>query len=292
MGGFFDSEQSHKTLKARDMLGLTAKSHPEMFKLRPAPAPKNPSKEAPPSKPWFMVTESDIFDKSKGDRFGKAIIVVQTTWFITQYFGRWRAHQPRTQLEVMTLGYAGLNLLIYALWWGKPLNIQEPIDVRRAIPGPVDVPRKTLWGLITRDFMSFSLGTDDDMESRTKKFVWYTLLLVIGVIFGGVHCLAWRFPFRAKREEFLWKLSAVYCTIGPLAIAVFEFPVVVILGCTCCLSKHTKGVFRRITFGLFKFGYIICRIILLWVTFSSLSVAEPGIYEETKWASIWWPHFG
>lgn len=44
-------------------------------------------------------------------------------------------HQPRTQLEVMTLAYAALNILVFALWWDKPLNIQELIYVHgRASP--------------------------------------------------------------------------------------------------------------------------------------------------------------
>jgi len=148
MRGFFDSERPQYTLTTLGMRRLTADSHPEIFKL--GPAPKDTSKEAPPenSRPqtWILVTESEIRDKSKGDTLGKLLTVLQTTWFIAQYLGRWTAHQPTTQLEVMTLAYAALNVAIYALWWDKPLDVQEPIDVRRGCTIPVDVRRKTLWG--------------------------------------------------------------------------------------------------------------------------------------------------
>ena len=109
-----------------------------MFKL--GPALEDPLNEAPPyaTQTWILVTESEILDKSKGDTFGELVIVLQTTWFIAQCLGRWTAHQPRTQLEVMTLGYAALNTVIYASWWDEPLGIQEPIDIRRGRAIPVD----------------------------------------------------------------------------------------------------------------------------------------------------------
>ena len=109
-------------------------SYPQMFK-EDAPAHTEAELTTPsstehrPSDPKISVTESEILDKSKGDPLGKLFTALQTTWFIAQYLERWIAHQPRTQLEVMTLAYAALNILIYALWWEKPLNMQEPIDV-------------------------------------------------------------------------------------------------------------------------------------------------------------------
>jgi len=198
MHGFFDSdsEQPLKTLNARDMLELTADSHPEMFKLGPDPSKETPP-ENPPPQTWILVTESEILDKSKGDTLGKLVTVLQTTWFIAQYLGRWTAHQPRTQLEVMTLAYAALNVVIYALWWDKPLDIQEPIDVRRGRSIPVDVRQKMLWG-------AWSDVIEDAIDSSargTKFFAWFALLPVVGALFGGVHCFAWWFPFPTQREE-------------------------------------------------------------------------------------------
>jgi len=324
MGGFFDSdsgsdsEQSHKTLEAQDMQKFTADSHPEMFKLRPPPedlskeaipedlpealletlpeapleallkapqeAPPKVPPEAPPEnprpQPWTMITESEILDKSKGDALGKLVTVLQTTWFIAQYLDRWSSHQPRTQLEVMTLAYAALNVMVYALWWKKPLGIQEPIDVRRGRAIPADVHQNTLWGSWI-DVIGDSINSPGHgiMDSGSGSL----MLIVVGVLFGGVHCFAWSFPFPTEREAFLWKFCALYCTTCPVAITAF----VLIIPDRVPAQDSVNG------FGtiLFIVGYIVCRIILFVLTFTSLRAEAPGIYEATVW-TFFFPHVG
>lgn len=84
------------------------------------------------------MTKSEIKDKSKGNPFA----VLQTAWFIAQYLERWAAGQPRTQLEVMTLAYAVLNILIHCLWFEKPLNVQKSIDVSGRASGAMKEHRR------------------------------------------------------------------------------------------------------------------------------------------------------
>jgi len=286
MGGFF--ERPHKMLDAEDMGRLTADSHPEMFKLDPTP--EDSSKEAPPenprSKTWILVTESEILDKSKGDTLGKLVAVLQTTWFIAQYLGRWTAHQPRTQLEVVTLAYAALNVVVYALWWDKPLDIQEPIDVHRGRTIPVDVRQET-WGTV------FDVINDvmDSLFRGTKHVLGAALFPVIGILFGGVHCFAWSFPFPTKREAFLWRFCALYCTVFPVALLAFGFSVAAIWQCMHCLSEDIRDGVVSLSSVLFTIGYIVCRIILLMITFTSFRAARPAIYEATNW-TFFFPYVG
>jgi len=295
MGGFFDSEseQSRETLKAQDMQKFTPDSHPEMFKLRPAP--EDPSKEATPEatlaievppenprpQPWIMITESEILDKSKGDTLGKLVTVLQTTWFMAQYLDRWASHQPRTQLEVMTLAYAVLNVMIYLLWQDKPLGIQEPIDVRRGRAIPSDVRQKTLWGSW---FNVIWDAINSPGHGITSSVSGPVMLIVVGVLFGGVHCFAWSFPFPTKREAFLWKFCALYCTAGPVAFTVFA-------GFLLMLPDRAQDEVSGLGAILFITGYIVCRVILLVLTFTSFRAAAPGIYEATVW-TWFFPHVG
>ncbi|KAF9474067.1 hypothetical protein BDN70DRAFT_816330, partial [Pholiota conissans] len=72
------------------------------------------------------ITEEDIQDRSKGDIISKTIIILQTTWFIVQCLARWSQHLPLTELEIVTLGFAMLNGITYALWWNKPQNVGRP----------------------------------------------------------------------------------------------------------------------------------------------------------------------
>ncbi|KAJ6533595.1 hypothetical protein B0H19DRAFT_964956, partial [Mycena capillaripes] len=75
------------------------------------------------------VDVEDIKDKSKGDAFSKGIALFQGLWFITQCIARVHQSLPITELEVATLAFSVVNLLIWGLWWNKPLDVQRPILV-------------------------------------------------------------------------------------------------------------------------------------------------------------------
>ena len=276
MGGFLDNRESGRTLDASTIPGLTAESHPELFKLDASRG--DPPKEHG-TQPWVLVTEPEILDKSKGDGLGKLVTVLQTTWFIVQYLERWVSHQPRTQVEVMTLAYAVVNVIIYILWWDKPLNVQEPIDVHgRAIP--INARKRSLHGA----WFSVMGEAYESLIAEIKAASAVTVLPAVGVLFGGVHCFAWQFPFPTEYEATLWKVSAIYCTVYPVVVA----------GCISLRHLIVHQLSDRMRYwirSLSPAGYVVCRIILLVLTFTCLRSPFPGIYEATNWTRFL-PHVG
>ena len=79
----------------------------------------------------IRITEKEIRDKGRGDALSKGLVLIQTTWFILQCIARKVAHLPITELELVTLAFAALNFVTYALWWYKPLNVECPVRVYR-----------------------------------------------------------------------------------------------------------------------------------------------------------------
>ncbi|TFK59365.1 hypothetical protein BDN72DRAFT_865209, partial [Pluteus cervinus] len=75
----------------------------------------------------LKLTKEDIDDKSKGDILSKALVAFQTTWFVFECLARLQQKLPLLELEVITLAFAVLNVITYALWWYKPLNVLRPI---------------------------------------------------------------------------------------------------------------------------------------------------------------------
>ena len=78
---------------------------------------------------WPDITEEEIKDKSKGDYLSKSIVVLQTTWFIVQFFARFASKLTITELEVITLAFSTLTWIIYYLWWDKPLDVRCSVPV-------------------------------------------------------------------------------------------------------------------------------------------------------------------
>ncbi|KAJ6554618.1 hypothetical protein B0H19DRAFT_910377, partial [Mycena capillaripes] len=70
------------------------------------------------------VDVEDIKDKSKGDTLSKGVALFQGLWFITQCIARVHQNLPFTDLEVATLAFSVVNVLIWGLWWNKPLDVQ------------------------------------------------------------------------------------------------------------------------------------------------------------------------
>lgn len=82
------------------------------------------------------ITQRQIEDKSKGDGLSKSLVVLQTLWFVVQCVARAISGMVITELELVTLGFAVLNGVLYFLWWNKPLNVQCPVPVHRKAPPP------------------------------------------------------------------------------------------------------------------------------------------------------------
>ena len=95
------------------------------------------------------LSQEKIEDKSKGDSIAKALVCFQcmgtrrpktmvlafadayctAAWFCAQCVARLGQRVGISLLELNTLGHALCALLIYCLWWHKPLDTKEPEKV-------------------------------------------------------------------------------------------------------------------------------------------------------------------
>ena len=80
---------------------------------------------------FTMPTLAEIEDKGKSDWLAKSLVLLQTSWFVMQCIARGIEQLPVTHLEIVTVAYAAMNLVIYAFWWYKPLNVGRPVRVFR-----------------------------------------------------------------------------------------------------------------------------------------------------------------
>ncbi|KAG4438567.1 hypothetical protein IFR05_005942 [Cadophora sp. M221] len=75
---------------------------------------------------FCKISRGDIEDKSKADLLAKSLVCVQVLWVIGQAIERKAAGYPMTLLELHTIVHVVCALLMYALWFQKPLNVQKP----------------------------------------------------------------------------------------------------------------------------------------------------------------------
>lgn len=78
--------------------------------------------------PWLLpdISEESIQDKSKANSLAKGVVCVQAFWFILQTIFRLADGLPISLLELSTAAHSLCALLVYALWWRKPLDVESP----------------------------------------------------------------------------------------------------------------------------------------------------------------------
>ena len=76
------------------------------------------------------ISEEDIKDKSKASALAKTLVCLQASWFCFQCVIRVQQGLAITLLELNTFAHAICTLLIYLLWWNKPLDIEQPTIIR------------------------------------------------------------------------------------------------------------------------------------------------------------------
>lgn len=199
MGGYvFDTSGSLNFFpNGRTRLSLTPTALLKIAELEPDLLPNLP--------------KSNIEDKSKADGLAKTIVCVQALWyvvlpfklvhsclqsfpnaganfnsidrFIVQTIGRLATSNPTSLLEMNTLLHALCCFAIYAAWWHKPLDIEEPTTVELSsmehkqlaawmlmqskLGKEKIVHRKDKQGVLRRTTKTASLISHGDLESTT-----------------------------------------------------------------------------------------------------------------------------
>lgn len=74
----------------------------------------------------FTVSDETILDKGKADGLKKLLICVQATWFLVSTVFRLARGYPIALLELNTFAHAMCALLVYFIWWSKPLDVAVP----------------------------------------------------------------------------------------------------------------------------------------------------------------------
>lgn len=84
---------------------------------------------------WAKL-EDTIRERSESDSFVLAFAIMQLLWMGIQTISRWAEQLPISPLEIVTCAHAVCAIPIYILWWSKPLNVNEPIDLAINHRGP------------------------------------------------------------------------------------------------------------------------------------------------------------
>ena len=253
-----------------------------------------------------IASEDEIKDRSKGDAVTKALVVFQTTWFLLQCAARGRRDLAITELELATAAFALLNVITYAIWWDKPLDVRCPIRVRRthtaeasegSIGGGSEWTvgsrltnwKRKCWGWSWRDAVRAAVRPFRSMISdKTEDDTFFVVgerdddwgpssaysAVFVTMVFGGIHCIAWSFDFPSRSEQRLWQLSSIAITGIPLVVACMGF-----------VDENYHKIPWRI-FALPLLLYVFSRVALLVLSLTTLRSLPPSAFQTVEWTTF------
>lgn len=146
-------------------------------------------------------------------------------------------------------------------------------------------------GIMERKTSTFYAGKLTATETRVAYFI----ASGIAALFGSIHCIAWSFKFPSDTEQFLWHISSVAITCIPLALPlVFGIRKAwenwAVDWVPRCVSQQMEWFFvvllRNVIFSSSPIPYIMARIILLALAFTSLQSLPAEAYQTVYWTTF------
>ncbi|KAF8957007.1 hypothetical protein BDZ97DRAFT_1670563 [Flammula alnicola] len=120
-------------------------------------------------------------------------------------------------------------------------------------------------------------------EFNDVRIVEMSALLVIAILFGSMHLIAWPFTFPSRTEQLLWRISALVITAEPAWLAL-AFPLERFVESDHRFMWVRWPVYIPLLLGLPL--YVIARIFLLTEAFLSLRAQPAAAYKSIEWTSV------
>ena len=245
-----------------------------------------------------LPTGDELKNQSKGDALSKGVAIVQTLWFVTQCIVRHIEHLPVTSLEVMTLAYTVITLTMYAVWWNKPLNISCTIRVPEE--EVEDTKEVSEYDSKRERIVAYIMGLQDqyvDLRKCTQVPTFWAadrghhvleadlIALLVAMVFGAVHCIAWSDAFRSPLERQMWRVSAIAIVAVPAGLVV-ALLVAFLIGGIILHSERLILIIAAAFYVPLALIYVAARIVLILISFSSLSILPIAAYKIVGWTTF------
>ncbi|KAJ7714655.1 hypothetical protein B0H16DRAFT_1340479, partial [Mycena metata] len=98
---------------------------------------------------------------------------------------------------------------------------------------------------------------------------------LVAMIFGAIHCTAWRTVFPSSIEMWLWRVSALIVTAIPSLMALVQ------------VTHPPTPLERTALIEALFLGtlllYIFCRVVLIVLPFLTLRDLPPGALMDINW---------
>jgi hypothetical protein len=204
------------------------------------------------------LNNDDIADRSKADSLGKLLVCLQALWLVVNCIARKASGKPTTLVELNVIVHVVVAVVVYGLWWHKPLAVATPTFLQRtyAAEHPSEISAGHDRKMVEPGFLAIlvlssqyyiKISTQEDWESETAT--------VIGQLKPHPAEANHKYfevafePYIPENSKFEIRLGPSYrentatkCTISPAADRKIKAPSFILLHRQCIEIKEHRCV--------------------------------------------------
>lgn len=268
--------------------------------------------------PTDALKREIIIDKSKANSIAKLLVCLQTLWMAIQCATRLALSLPVTLLEYHVVIQVGYTIAIYAFWWQKPKDVNEPIEIIQSF----EISDEDFDSYVTLESQSKQYIVDHIWRSSFDGHTKVLISAILAIPISGLHLLAWNSHFPSTLEKWIWRISSIGIGVAPMGIYI-QFVLSKHFIRYIWVSKEGDPLHHRIQkialaslpsgsgdhrtinsrlemdpremifYGTMSFSfylYLTSIILLGVVAFASIRSVPEGSYKTPVWGE-YWPHF-
>lgn len=247
------------------------------------------------------ILQDELKSRAKADWTVKLIAILQILWFLVQILARATQHYHITSLEILTVAFVLCSIFIYAFSFRKPQDVEFPVFIE--IPDALhDITEPNLARDSNESGTMLHNVAPIRPEHATKKEDYdpdeagklpLRALVLLGCVFGAIHCLAWNSPFPTSQERLAWRIcSAATVAIPGLVFLALTglFPIIICISIICNAGDFFTGNFVQVIYHSVGLAYILGRITLVILAFIGLRALPADAFRTVDW-NEYFPHF-
>lgn len=233
---------------------------------------------------WPRLAEELIEDKSDGNAGGKLISIVTIMRLVATIF-RNRSHgMAVTPIEATAMAHAVVALITYALWFGKPLDVNTCTSLdfdhtRLNVDTLRDLEEYSGWSFTQeqrRHDVRLPVPNDIDWRGSALRYRFWGHLIDVthvdagfllgGILFGCVHVGAFWFTFDNLGEKVVWLVATMVILLTVPLISVVNLLLKPLRPAEGSVDHSRPGLWYNVTLGAHYLGtlcYLAARGYLL-----------------------------
>ena len=130
-----------------------------------------------------------------------------------------------------------------------------------------------------------------------KRGIEFVVFAIIGIVYGGFHCMAWHFVFPTRADQMLWRTASVAITVLPLLSVLIgliwdlskEETLPQIKNQNRTIEKKIMGIIEVLTtiiLIVLFFVHVSARLLLLGHAIWLLREQPVDVYRSVDWTFL------